>query len=926
MKLNSTWRRVYEMCPDFRPPTRLNSMIRIVLNCSFLILFLTVGASSALSSQQAGFSLSGLVLDMNGAAVVNAMVRIKSTSSSFERTVRTNSEGLYRFGGLASGSFTLTAKASGFHPGIAAITIINQSLIANIGLGTATLSEEVTVTAQRGQTEALLLVPEGVSIVNPREVRERRAITFPQLLQGATGVAVQQTSTSQGSPFVRGLTGKQVVTLIDGLRYNNSTFRPGPNQFTALIEPANVERVEVVRGPNAAQYGSDSFGGTINVLTSQPAPFAEIGSWQGGLDFFFGSADLSAGGSGTFSAATKRTSFIAGGAARGTQDLRPGSGRDSRAAVTRFLGLDSRVLGARLQDTKFQQYAGFGKFIWTPTLSSRVTLSYQHGEQRNGRRYDEMNGGNGNLLSSFDPQVLNFFYARYEQSKIAGLDSLTAIFSINSQRDDRRSQGGLGDARRSITDETNRTDAFGYVGQAAKRIGDKQSLVFGAEVYDEYITSLRTETDPVTNVTTSVRPRYPNGTRYTSFGAFVQNSVQLIERLRVAGGLRYSLFNYRQFASRNPFTTNGRLAVPDARVQLDDVTFNLGAVVKATEWLALSGIINRGFRAPNVSDFGAIGLTSSGFEVTPQEAGATGTQIEPLTPETLYNYEGGVKIHSQRFEASTKIFISKINGLIERRSLLLPLGAAVGQTIGGQVIIRQGSAGEVFTGLTAGPVQVRQNTGPVLLRGFEAAFRAHLKRTWLLTANTAYVRNNIKGTDQPARFQGFAPPWISYVAARWEPLGSSHWIELYSTLAYKQGRFSPEDVGEQRLGAARSRNDIATFFRNGAVARNLVRDSSASGQLRLLQTGETLAQLQDRLLPVGATVNGVTIADNTTSVPLYTSTAGFATLNARLGHRLRERHTIIFSIENIFDKNYRINGSGIDSAGINLALRYSLRF
>ena len=68
------------------------------------------------------------------------------------------------------------------------------------------------------------------------------------------------------------------------------------------------------------------------------------------------------------------------------------------------------------------------------------------------------------------------------------------------------------------------------------------------------------------------------------------------------------------------------------------------------------------------------------------------------------------------------------------------------------------------------------------------------------------------------------------------------------------------------------------------------------------------------------------IADNTTNVPLYTNTAGFATLNARIGYRLSEPHTILFSVENILDKNYRINGSGIDSPGINVTLRYSLRF
>ncbi len=114
-------------------------------------------------------------------------------------------------------------------------------------------------------------------------------------------------------------------------------------------------------------------------------------------------------------------------------------------------------------------------------------------------------------------------------------------------------------------------------------------------------------------------------------------------------------------------------------------------------------------------------------------------------------------------------------------------------------------------------------------------------------------------------------------------------------------------------------------FRNGAVARGLVRPDAA-GILRLVQTGETLLQVQNRVLTIGRTINGVTVEDDSTDAPLYTSTAGFVTFNLRAGYRLSERHTLIFGVENILDKNYRINGSGIDSPGVNAMLRYSFRF
>ena len=102
------------------------------------------------------------------------------------------------------------------------------------------------------------------------ETRPYTVVT--QALKEEAGVLAQQTSASQGSPIVRGFTGQRNVYLIDGVRYNTAAWRDGPSQYLAWIPAADVDRIEVVRGPASTQYGSDALGATVGVFASPMLP------------------------------------------------------------------------------------------------------------------------------------------------------------------------------------------------------------------------------------------------------------------------------------------------------------------------------------------------------------------------------------------------------------------------------------------------------------------------------------------------------------------------------------------------------------------------------------------------------------------------------------------------------------------------------
>lgn len=886
----------------------------------------TTRAASSLSGQ-----IAGTVIDQSGGTVGGAAVVLIGAAGLEAQRSLTDQQGRFTLEKVIAADYVVSVQKSGFREVRRVLHVgAGENLQLQFQLSVASIFETVTVTPGRGQPQELFKVPQAPDVVTQEEIARRAANILPQALRDVPGVHIQQTTSGQGSPFVRGLTGQQVVHLINGVRFNNATFRPGANQYTALIDHDFADRIEVVRGPGSTQYGSDSLGGTINVLTRSAQGMDSVGV-NGSVNTFFQSADLSFGLSTNITGGGNNWGFVVGAAGRRTQDLRSGGGLDSHSVVTRLFGISSNFLGDRLQDTAYTQYNADAKFQLKVSEADVLSFEYLRGTQLGLRRYDQLDGGIGNLLNSFDPQVLDFFTARYDRIGAGPFDSISSIFSYNGQRDDRRSQNinnaqGL---RSRISDEFNLTRAFGYQAQASTRIKRSHALTFGAEFYNERITSRRQDfnfsnaTGGFTNVV-DVRARFPNGSNYRTLGLFAQDIASIIpQRLTAHLGVRYSLFNYNQSSVDNPLDAAGRPTVPQVEESFDDVTFNTGLSFTITPQLILTGNVSRGFRAPNVNDFAATGLSGLGFEVSPDEGfrldGSTGaldssrrlTDIRPLEPikaEQLYNYELAIRFVGSRFSGSFAAFDSEISNLIERRTLLLPSGA-VGQLVGGQPIIRQDATGAVFTSLSSTAVFVRTNAIRVRLRGAEGSMALKLSRDLAVDGNAFYVRGRDLRTGAPPSLENGIPPFTGFVGVKWERSGSPFWAELYSNFAAAQKRFSDNDISQARIGGLRTREEIAGFFNGGAVARGLVRNGI------LLPTGETLAQVQLRVL-------GPTLQPN----QLFTKNPGFALFNLRGGFRIGERSSVTLILENIFDKNYRTMGSGIDGAGTNAAVRYSFSF
>jgi hemoglobin/transferrin/lactoferrin receptor protein len=929
--------------------------MRVAINKSAVLsllssVLLAVTLSPAVLAQSQSGSISGTVKDEAGAAVRGAEVFLMHAQSPV-RTAVTGADGTYIIDNVAPGSYAVVVKRAGFGQSSSAVQVFaGDKKEVNVELEINPLSEEVTVTAEAGHISDARTLAQPVNVINEEEILQRGTEVVAQVVDEEPGVNLQRTSPSLSAVFVRGLTGRNVAVYVDGVRYTTSTQRGGVGTFFSLIEPSSLDTVEILRGPNSSQYGSDAHGGVVNFLSRSPIFGDKDGEFHGNTNTFYSSITNGFGASQLLTYGTKRYGFLVNANARRINRLRPGAGIDTHSALTRFLGIPSNILGERLPDTAFTQYGGLLRANFSLDHTTQFHLSYDRSQQDGGRRYDQLLGGDGNLIADLRNIISDLFYARLIKQNFGFFDTASFTFSYKGQREERINQGGNGNPTGAITNQRERTNVLGFNFYVDKQLGERNTVLLGADVYRDTIVAPAFTYDPVTRAVVNSRPRIPNGASYLSYGFFAQDVFTAIpDRLHLSGAARYSVASYRAHAADAP-VVGGRPLFPDDSERFGAFSGRIGAVLNLGGGFDIAAKYARGFRAPNTTDLGIVGLVGTGFEVNSQtavtlggligttsgtDAVSTGIPITRLRPETSDNFDLSLRYTSKIFSAELTGFTNKLNDVYFDQTLILPAGA-LGRSLGSEPITYQDplrgwvSVGTTPVGTPGSPVLVRVNYDAARINGIEFNSQARFNSQFSAKANFTYVRAYSLLNGQPPNIEGGVPNPAAFISLRYQPR-SRFYLEAYSTLTGRQRRLSSLDLSDRRTGAARSRTAIQNFFRRGACVRGLTTPGptgcgSASATATLISTGETLLQIQNRLLPIGATINGVRVNDNNTNVPMFTAVPGYGLVGLRGAFRINERSEFSFDFENIADKQYRGISWGVDGAGRGITLRYRYKF
>ena len=236
---------------------------RLIASLCLLVTLVVILIPSVLAQSSSGTAqtISGTVVDPNGDALPRATVRLlDSAGSEVERTL-TDSQGRFRFADLPDAQYTLEAELVGFQT---VSTQLRPGAGVKITLPLAPVREQVVVTATRTDAPSSQLAA-SLSVTTAQEMESRALLHVSEALRLMPGATVVRTGGLGGatSLFVRGGESDYNKVLLDGIILNDAG---GLFNFGNLMTE-NVDRVEMVRGPQSALFGSDAVASVVQVFT-----------------------------------------------------------------------------------------------------------------------------------------------------------------------------------------------------------------------------------------------------------------------------------------------------------------------------------------------------------------------------------------------------------------------------------------------------------------------------------------------------------------------------------------------------------------------------------------------------------------------------------------------------------------------------------
>ncbi|SIR11673.1 TonB-dependent receptor [Pontibacter lucknowensis] len=638
----------------------------------------------------------------------------------------------------------------------------------------------VVVSAARWQ-QAAKEVPQRVSTIRPKDVLLQQPQTAADMLGQAGEVFIQKSQGGGGSPMIRGFATNRVLLAVDGVRMNTAIFRSGNLQNVISLDPFAIEKTEVMFGPGSVMYGSDAIGGVMNFYTLSPKFSADASPLiKGNAAIRWSSANHEKTAHLDLSYGLKKWAFLTSATFSDYGDLTMGAnGPDDylrKEYVRSQNGQDEVITNP---DPMRQVYTGYDqlnlmqKIRYRPSENWELQYGFHYSTTSDVPRYDRLTlYRNGKLRSAewyYGPQVWAMQHLQASHRTDNKFFDQLNIGLAHQLFEESRHNRDLGKATRYNRYE--KVNAYSVNLDFEKALDGRHHLFYGLEVIYNHVRSTGTDENTSTGATIPGPARYPDGSDWGSYAAFLTYRFKVGEELTVLTGARYNHILLNAAFDKSFYD----LPFASADINTGAVTGSAGLVYSPKPDWQLSTNLSTGFRSPNVDDIGKIFDSAPGLVVVPNPY---------LKPEYAYNADlGFAKVFGEVLKLDATAFYTYLQDAMVRRDY----------TLNGNSFI--GYEGE------SSQVQAIQNGAYARVWGVQAGIELKLPAGFGITSRYSLQRGREEldnGTEAPLRHAApaFGTTRLTYTRNRFK-------ADLYAVYngAFRYSQLAPEEQDKAYLYA-----------------------------------------------------------------------------------------------------------------------------
>ncbi|MDH5934034.1 TonB-dependent receptor domain-containing protein [Vibrio splendidus] len=497
-----------------------------------------------------------------------------------------------------------------------AVAVICTSLSANVLAQeeAQATDEQMVVTATRTEM-ALKQAPASMSVITAQDIEDSPGITLADIVAESTSVESDFDSTRAGRQMIsiRGMDSDYTLIMVNGRRLSSASAIIRGNDFDLSTIPADsIERVEIIRGPMSALYGSDGMGGTINIITKAPE-----NDWSSTL-----SMDSSS-------------------------PMDGNGGQEQSVGFTTSGALIEDELFARLSVNQTSRNA------WQP-YSGTHSSGYDREDITALEDRDTLSMLASLTWHATDNQTIDFDFGYSDDERNSAAESSSSVIESDT-RVVRNSQ--------AITHSGFWSWGDTQVRYSRENVTDNDAADLG--------NNFSSDIEELTQIVEASATTYLGESHTLTFGMDYQLSELTNKENLVSGSseaYQGALFVQDQWLMTDQLTATIGGRLDKHELYGEEFSPRVYLVHQTTNDLIIKGGVGKAFKAPTLTQ------NQSDYQVPSCKGGCALVGNEDLSPETSLNYELAAVYTQPRWNIEAALFRNEINDLIERTEGYCPEG------------------------------------------------------------------------------------------------------------------------------------------------------------------------------------------------------------------------------------------------------------